>query len=100
VSEWTRVLEDCGFDVVATMTAPMHLLEPARVVADEGVRGALRLAVNVLRTPAARRRVLAMRSMFRTHASKMSAVALVARRRDDNAVEPLSSRELTGPSAG
>ncbi len=84
VSEWRHLLEEGGFEVISTATAPMHLLEPARLVADEGVFGAVRIAANVLRTPAARRRVFAMRSAFRTYASKMCAVALVARRKEED----------------
>lgn len=80
VSAWRQLLEESGFEVLSSTTAPMHLLEPARLLADEGVRGALRLAVNVLRDRASRRRVLAMRSVFRKYASKMCAVAIVARK--------------------
>jgi hypothetical protein len=58
----------------------MHLLEPRRLVADEGVLGALRIAATVARTPAARQRVLAMRSVFRRYAPEMCAVAMVARK--------------------
>lgn len=81
VSEWRELLEAAGFEVLSTETAPMHLLEPARLVADEGVLGTLRIAANVLRTPAARRRVLAMRAVFKRYESKMCAVALVARKK-------------------
>ncbi len=83
VSEWRHVLEEGGFEVISCATAPMHLLEPTRLVADEGVLGAARIAANVLRSPAARQRVFAMRSVFRKYASKMCAVALVARKKQD-----------------
>lgn len=78
VGEWTQVLEEAGFALKTSATAPMHLLEPRRLVADEGLLGALRIAANVVRTPAARQRVLAMRSVFRRYAANMCAVALVA----------------------
>lgn len=78
VSEWKQVLEEAGFKLKTSATAPMHLLEPRRLVADEGVLGALRLAANVVRTPAARQRVLAMRSVFKRYAANMCAVAIVA----------------------
>lgn len=79
--EWRATLEAAGFEITATRTAPMHLLEPARLVADEGLLGALRIAVNVLRAPAARARVRAMREVFRRYEANMCAVALVARKR-------------------
>lgn len=80
VSEWKQVLAEAGFEVESSATAPMHLLEPRRLVADEGVFGALRIAFNVARTPAARQRVRAMRSVFRTYAANLCAVAVVARK--------------------
>jgi hypothetical protein len=80
--EWVRLLESASFEVERIVTAPMRLLEPARVLADEGPLGTLRIAVNILRSPAARKRVMAMRRVFRTYASKMCAIAIVARKAD------------------
>jgi hypothetical protein len=80
VREWTELLEHSGFDVSATVAAPMHLLEPRRLLADEGVRRTVRIAANIIRRPAARRRVLAMRAVFNRYAPQMCAVAIVARK--------------------
>jgi hypothetical protein len=44
-------------------TAPLHLLEPRRVVQDEGFFRALRFVFNVIRNPEARQRVCSMRRM-------------------------------------
>ncbi|MEM9555902.1 MAG: methyltransferase domain-containing protein [Acidobacteriota bacterium] len=79
-AEWRELLEAAGFEIERLETAPMHLLEPPRLVRDEGLFGALRIAFNVLRTPAARRRILAMRATFRKHGGVMCAVALIARK--------------------
>jgi len=76
-SEWMRILEETGFRIEWQTTAPMHLLEPARILRDEGVGGVLRIAGNVLRKPAARRRLCSMRRMFRRYASHLMAVAIV-----------------------
>jgi hypothetical protein len=81
-SGWVRLLESAGFEVEQTVTAPMRLLEPGRILSDEGPLGALRIAVNILRSRAARERVMAMRRVFRTYASKMCAVMIVARKPD------------------
>lgn len=81
VGEWRELLVRSGFEIVSVATAPMHLLEPTRLLADEGIVGSLRIAANVLRTAAARRRVLAMRTVFRRYESQLCAVALVARKR-------------------
>ncbi|MDA8020843.1 MAG: methyltransferase domain-containing protein [Thermoanaerobaculia bacterium] len=78
VAEWAAILEEEGFLVRASFTAPMRLLEPTRVVRDEGIRGALRIVGNLLRNPVARRRVVAMRRLFRRHAKHLCAVTIVA----------------------
>ena len=82
-SEWTEVLQEGGFRVTAVHTNPMHLLEPGRLIADEGLSGALRIAFNVARAPVARRRVLAMRRTFRRWQDHLCAITLVAERLED-----------------
>lgn len=76
-SEWARLFEMCGLTVRHAATAPMHLLEPGRIVRDEGLGRAIRFAWNVLRMPDARRRVFEMRSIFRKHENHMSAILLI-----------------------
>jgi len=78
ISEWRRLLEGEGFVVATTETAPMALLEPARVVSDEGFLRALRFAFNVLRDTDARRRVFEMRRVFRRHREQVAAVTITA----------------------
>ena len=85
--EWRSLLESEGFEVRTEAVAPMHLLEPRRLIRDEGLRGVLRILFNVLRTPAARRRILALRGMFRRHQDVMCAVTFVAIRPEG---EPVS----------
>jgi len=80
VAEWRQLLESEGFEVKATETTSMSLLEPGRVVKDEGVMGALRFALNVLRDGEARRRVFEMRRIFRRNRKILGAVALLATR--------------------
>jgi SAM-dependent methyltransferase len=80
VSEWTDLLNDAGLDVEQTKQAEMALLRPRRLIADEGLRGALTFVGNVLRRPDARRRVLQMRAAFDRHADALCAVAIVARK--------------------
>ncbi len=77
-SEWNEVLESAGFTVKKGFTAGFQLLEPKRLIQDEGLRGALRIAWNVLGNRAARRRVLAMRHAIRKHANHMQAIVLYA----------------------
>lgn len=78
--EWTRLLESHGFTVTRVETAPMALLQPRRIIADEGLVGALRFAKNLLAQPDARRRVMQMRRTFRTHRSQLTGIAIIATR--------------------
>lgn len=80
IAEWSRLLAEHGLVVDDATTAPMALLEPRRVIADEGLSGALRFAKNVLLHRDARKRVLTMRRTFRRHRRQLVAVAIVARK--------------------
>lgn len=82
VKGWEELLGDAGFDVEQRAFAPLHLLEPRRLIADEGLAGAARFASRLVRQPDARSRVLAMRSAMRAHAVNLQAVMLTATRRD------------------
>jgi hypothetical protein len=77
---WKALLEGVGFYVEAIEFAPMHLLRPRRLVQDEGLFGALRLAKNLLLDRAARRRVLAMRRVFERHRANLAAIRVIARK--------------------
>lgn len=75
---WRALLEGEGFKVECEASAPMHLLNPLRLIRDEGLGGSLKFVINVLRNPDARRRVLSMRRVFRANEEHLSAVAFVA----------------------
>lgn len=78
IAEWSKLLAEHGLVVDNVTTAPMALLQPRRLVSDEGLFGALRFARNVLLHRDARKRVLAMRRTFRKHRKQLAAVAIVA----------------------
>ena len=78
VAEWTTLLTGAGFAVHSVDRAPMALLQPRRVIADEGPLGALRIVANVAAHPAARTRVRHMRATFRRYRGQLTAVAIVA----------------------
>ncbi len=81
VSEWRSLLESEGFEVQSVDMAPMSLLEPGRLIRDEGFAGALRFVSNLLRDSEARRRVLEMRSVFRRYRKQLGAVAIAGSKR-------------------
>lgn len=77
-AEWREMLEGEGFVVQSCETVPMSLLEPKRMLQDEGVRGVAKILLNLAKNPEALRRVLKMRASFQKHSENMSAVAIVA----------------------
>jgi len=78
VREWRGLLEAAGLTIISEHSAPMHLLEPARLVKDEGLLRTVRFVWNVLTHAAARHRVLTMRRVFRKYGRHLAAIALVA----------------------
>jgi SAM-dependent methyltransferase len=79
-AEWRQVLAEHGLVVEHIETAPMALLQPRRLVSDEGLFGAMRFGKNLLTHPDARRRVLRMRRTFRRHRKQLTAVGIAARK--------------------
>lgn len=79
-SDWKRLFEEEGFEIVEEHIAPFHLLEPYRIIADEGFFGALRFFFNVIRRPRERKVVLNMKRVFRKHEKSLCAIALIARK--------------------
>lgn len=78
--EWRELLEATGFEIVSQRVAPMHLLEPKRLIQDEGLTGAMRFAWNVATHGMARRRVLRMRNVFRKYRKHLAAVSFVGQK--------------------
>jgi len=76
-AEWSALLAEAGFEVVKVDHAKMALLNPLRVLADEGPFGALRIVGNLIRRPAARKRVIGMRKTFHRYRHALTAVAVV-----------------------
>src|ERR1700682_466486 len=82
ITEWQGLLESEGFSVQTQAQAPMHLLEPGRIIQDEGVFGALRFACNLLCNREARRRVLGMRRVFSKYRDHLAAVVIVGQKKE------------------
>jgi len=81
VSEWRRLMQAEGFEVEVEARAPMHLLEPKRLLSDEGVKGTFRFIWNVVRDRDSRDRVLMMRRLFRRHQSNLAADMMICVKR-------------------
>lgn len=76
--EWSDLLEKEGFKIKSINTNSMSLLEPSRIIQDEGFFGALKIGFNILTHSVARKRILEMKSVFSKHAQHMNSVAIVA----------------------
>lgn len=81
VSEWCKLMEAEEFEIQTEVSAPMHLLEPHRLLSDEGLKGTLRFVWNVARDRESRERVLMMRKVFRRYQSNLAAVTLICVKR-------------------
>lgn len=77
-SEWREILEREGFRIKSLWMRPMLLLEPSRVVRDEGIFNTLTTVYNVMKRPQARKKILEMRKLFRAHRQEIRAVGIVA----------------------
>lgn len=76
-TEWQTLLQSEGFSVRQQGQTPMHLLEPARLIQDEGIIGALRFVGNVIRNRDARHRVLAMHHVFHKYRDHLAAIMMI-----------------------
>ncbi len=76
-SEWRELFESADLRVVREFTNDFHLLEPRRMLQDEGFFGSARILFNMLRDGEARRRVIEMRRAIRRYADRMQAIMLI-----------------------
>lgn len=81
LKEWAALLENEGFEIIATYTNGMDLLKSRRVVADEGLFRSLRIGFNILTHPYERKRILEMKSTFGKYEKHLNAVSLIARKK-------------------
>lgn len=81
VPEWTALAEEAGFEVTAAYRTRMGLLDPRRMIVDEGLFGTARIIRNVVRQPRIRHRVTGMRKVFTDHHDHLLGLGLVLTRR-------------------
>ena len=77
---WKELLATHGLEVEWHDRAPLHLLEPRRIVSDEGLWGALRFWNNARRLPGASDRLKAMRQGFQLQGKLMGGIVILARK--------------------
>ncbi|MCS4490716.1 MULTISPECIES: class I SAM-dependent methyltransferase [unclassified Corynebacterium] len=81
--EWTKILEAQGFKVIWCGHAPMALLSPSRLLADEGLLGTLKIVGNIVKDRDLRARILHMRSTFKDYEDNLAAIGIVAQKREE-----------------
>lgn len=79
-NEWITMLKQNGLSPAWSGEAPMHLLEPQRLLQDEGIVGGVRIAFRMAANPELSRRVLIMRRLFHDYGSHLGAISLVCRK--------------------
>lgn len=77
-TDWQALIKRAGFKIRYESDATMRLLEPSRLIKDEGFARTIKIIFNIIRTPVARRRIRAMRGIFRRHSDHLGAIAIVA----------------------
>lgn len=80
-SEWISIIEKEGFHVIHAWTRPMMLLEPSRIIRDEGVINTLTTAYKVMRRPKARKKIFEMRKLFQEHRDEIRAIGIIAEKK-------------------
>lgn len=81
VEEWKALLEKEGFHIKKIIQHDMRLLNPSRVVDDEGWNTALKVWFNILTHSGARKRILNMRKTFTRHSQNINSVAIIAEKK-------------------
>lgn len=79
-NEWKQLFQQNGLKVLWGGSASMRLLEPRRLVQDEGILGALGIVFRMATMPSVAGRILAMRRLFSKYGAHLGAISLVGQR--------------------
>jgi SAM-dependent methyltransferase len=75
--EWKELLEQQGLKVIWCGEADLDLLEPRRMLQDEGIFRCLKIACNVLKDGLLRQRILAIRRIFHRYREHLGAISII-----------------------
>ena len=78
--EWIRLFNQNGLKVTWSSEAPMRLLEPRRLLQDEGLLHSLGIAFRVATRPELGSRIRSMRRLFARYSKHLGAISLVGER--------------------
>lgn len=80
-TNWIDTYEAAGLQVLQHRTGEMELLNPTRIIQDEGLRDAIKFFWNVLTQARIRNRLLAIRRVFKQYGQELGYIALYAERK-------------------
>jgi predicted O-methyltransferase YrrM len=78
--DWILLCENAGLQVQQHQTGAMELLNPRRIIEDEGILDTVRFLWNILRYPQLRERILAMRQVFQQYQQDLGYILICATR--------------------
>lgn len=81
IPEWIKALEKAGFEVKEYHIVPFRLLGISRMIQDEGIFGTMRFISNLITYPVARKRLLAMRSVFKKYEKNIGAITFLSQKK-------------------
>ena len=79
-ARWREILENQGFTIVDEAKRPVHLLEPYRLLEDEGAEKAIGFLANTLMDPVASDRVRRIRALFERYRDHLCGYCCVCRK--------------------
>jgi ubiquinone/menaquinone biosynthesis C-methylase UbiE len=79
--QWREFMTKHGFDIIAENQRPVNLLEPERLVEDEGGLGAVDFAWNILQDDVAIQRIREIREVFKTYSENLCGYSIVCTKR-------------------
>jgi SAM-dependent methyltransferase len=79
-AEWRKLFEQNGLKVTWSAHAPMRLLEPGRILRDEGLLRTLQIVFRMATNATIADRVRAMRRLFNTYSAHLGAVSIIGER--------------------
>lgn len=81
VTNWIVTCETAGLSVIRHQTGAMELLNPTRIIQDEGLIDAIKFFWNGLTQPQVRNRLLTMRRVFQQYERELGYIILCAERK-------------------
>ena len=80
--DWVQLFEQHGLKVTWYSEAPLDLLEPRRMLQDEGILRCLKIAFNVASDSRLRQRIIGLRRIFRKYREHLGAISIVGLREE------------------